>query len=116
MHLQHAYDKNGNIKATLNIGMFCYLRYKINKYALDLIASNIVGVTVFSILSQYTNVFTMTLGLPCKCKIQQSICNPDQPLRLDNLHLHWWLNSLENKQLVEPWAQIQPPVYTCRCS
>lgn len=69
VHLQHAYDKNGNIKATLNIGMFRYLRHEISEYALDLMASHVVGVTALSVLPQCTGVFTKTLGLSCKHKI-----------------------------------------------
>ena len=34
IHLQHTSDKNGNIKATLNIGLFRYLRHEISEYAL----------------------------------------------------------------------------------
>lgn len=82
VHFQHTYDKNGKIKATLNIGMFRYLRHEISEYALDLMASHAVGITVLLVLPQCTDVFTKTLGLPCKHKIQQSICKPQSPSTL----------------------------------
>ena len=62
MHLQHAYDKNGNIKATLNIGMFRYLRHEISEYALDLMASHVVGITALSVLPQCTGCFHQDFG------------------------------------------------------
>lgn len=69
VYLQHVYNKNGNIKAILNIIMFCYLRHEISEYALDLIASHIVDIIAFLVLPQYTGIFTKTLGLLCKYKI-----------------------------------------------
>lgn len=47
---QHAYDKNGNIKATFNIGIFCYLWHEINKYTLDLMVSYAVDITTYFVL------------------------------------------------------------------
>ena len=77
-------------------------------------ASHAEGVNAMTVLPQCTEVFGKTLGLPCKHKIQESYRNPDQPLRRNHLHPHWWLNPLEDEQPVEPWARIQPPVRTRR--
>ena len=60
--LQHASDRNGNIRASLNIGMFRYLRHEISEYALDLIATHAKGVNATPILAECTGVFTKTLG------------------------------------------------------
>ena len=114
IRLQHSSDKNGNIRASLNIGIFCYLRHEISEYALDLIATHAKGVNATTVLPECKGVFTKTLGLPCKHKIQESFRDPDHPLRRDDLHPHWWLNPLEDEQPVEPWARIQPPVRTRR--
>lgn len=67
--LQHFSDKNGNIRASLNIGIFRYLRHKISEYALDLIATYAKSVNATTILPECIDVFTKTLGLPCKHKI-----------------------------------------------
>lgn len=77
-------------------------------------AAHMSGVNANSVLLPCTGVFTKTLGLPCKHKIQESLRNPDYPLRHGDLHPHWWLNPLEDEQPVEPWARIQPPVRTRR--
>lgn len=114
IHLQHTQDKNGNIKASLNTGLFCYLRHEISEYVLEIMAAHMSGVDASSVLLPCTGVFTKTLGLPCKHKIQESLRYPDRPLRREDLHPHWWLNPLEDEQVVEPWARIQPPVRTRR--
>ena len=114
IRLQHSSDKNGNIRAFLNIGIFRYLRHEISEYALELIATHAKGVNATTVLPEYTSVFTKTLGLPSKYKIQESFRDPDHPLRQDDLHPHWWLNPLEDEKPVEPWARIQPPVQTRR--
>lgn len=114
IHLQHTQDKNGNIKASLNIGMFRYLRHEISEYALDLMATHALGVNADSVLVPCTGVFTKTLGLPCKHMIQDTFRHPDRPLLREDLHPHWWLNPLGDNQPVEPWARIQPPVRTRR--
>ena len=80
IRLQHSSDKNGNIRASLNIGIFCYLRHEISKYALDLIATHAKGVNATTVLPECTGVFTKTLGLSCKLKIQESFRDPDHPL------------------------------------
>lgn len=69
MHFQHTYDKNGNIKAIFNTGMFYYLWHEISKYTLDSIAIYIVDITIHLVLPQCINVFTKTLGLLYKHKI-----------------------------------------------
>ncbi len=66
IRLQHSSKKNGNIRASLNIGIFCYLRYKISEYASGLIATHAKDVNATTVLPECTNVFTKTLGLPCK--------------------------------------------------
>lgn len=114
IHLQHASEKNGNIKATLNIGLFRYLRHEISEYALDLMATHAAGVNATTVLPQSTGVFRKTLGLPCKHQIQESFRHPNRPLQRDNLHPHWWLTPLGEEQPVESWARIQPPVRTRR--
>ncbi len=98
----------------MNIGNFRYLRHQISEYALDLIATLARCVNATKVLSKCKGVFTKTLGLLCKHKIQESFRDPDHPLRQDNLHPHWWLNPLEDEQPVESWARIQPPVQTRR--
>lgn len=80
IHLQYILDKNGYIKATFNIGLFCYLRYEISKHVLGLIASYIKEVNAIIVLSQYTGVFSKTFSLPGKYPIQESDQNLDQPL------------------------------------
>ncbi len=112
--LEHSSDKNGNIRTSLNIGIFCYLRHKICQYALDLIATNAKDVNATTVLSKCTDVFTKPVGLLCKHKIQESFQNPDQPLQRDDLYPQWWLKPLEDVQSVELWAQIQLPVRTRR--
>lgn len=77
-------------------------------------AAHMSGVNANSALLPCTGVFTKAPGLPCKHKTQESLRNPDRPLRREDLHLHWWLNPLEDEQPVEPWARIQPPVWTRR--
>lgn len=72
IHLQHASEKNGNIKATLNTGTFRYLRHEIRECALDLVATHAVGVNFTTVLPQCTGVFSKTLGLPCRHQIQES--------------------------------------------
>ncbi len=72
IRLQHSSDKNGNIRASLNICIFCYLKHEISEYALGLIATHAKGVNTTTVLPEYTGVFTKTLGLPCKHKIQES--------------------------------------------
>ncbi len=112
--LQHSSNKNGNIRASLNIGIFRYFKNEISEYALDLIATYAKGVNATTVLPECKGVFTKTLGLPCKHKLQKSFWDPDHSLRQDDLHRHWWLNPLENEQPVEPLARIQPPIRTCR--
>ncbi len=114
IHLLHSSDKNGNIRASLNIGIFCYRRYEMKEYTLDLIATHAKSVNVTTVLPECTGVFTKTLGLPYKHKIQESFIDPDHPLRQDDLHPHWCFNPLEDKQPVEPLARIQPPIQTRR--
>lgn len=92
----------------------CFAIFGMKLVSMPRMSSYTYCVTAHSVLPQCTGVFTKTLGLPCKHKIQQSIRDPDQPLRRDDLHPHWWLNALENEQPVEPWARIQPPVRTRR--
>lgn len=98
IHFQHTLDKNGNIKATLNISLFCYStlninlfcysRHEISEPALGLMASHAERVNVTIILSKYIKVFSKTLCLPCKIKIQKSYRNLDQPLQHNHLHPH----------------------------
>ena len=114
IRLQYSSDKNGNIRASLNIGIFRYLRHEISEYALDLIATHAKDVNATTVLPECTGVFTKTLGLPCKHKIQESFRDPDHSLRRDDLHPHWWLNPRKDEQPVEPWARIQPSVRTRR--
>lgn len=114
IYLQHTQDKNGNIKASLNVGIFRFLRHEIIEYALGLMATHALGVDANSVLVPCTGVFTKTLGLPCKHKIQDSFRHLDRALRRKYLHPHWWLNPLGYKQPIEPWARIQPPVRTRR--
>ena len=102
IRLQHSSDKNGNIRASLNIGIFCYLRHEISEYALDLIATHAKSVNATTVLPECTCIFTKTLGLPYRHKIQESFRDSDYPLRQDNLHPHLWLNPLEDEQMVEP--------------
>ena len=64
--LQHSFEKNGNIKAMLNIGIFWYLKHEISKCALDLITTNAVEVNATILLPQCTGVFSKTLNLPCR--------------------------------------------------
>ena len=66
---QNSSDKNGNIRASLNIGIFCYLRHEISEYALDLIVTHTKSVNATTVLPECIDVFTKTLGLPCKHKI-----------------------------------------------
>lgn len=110
IYLQHTQDKNGNIKASLNVGMFRFLKHEISEYSLDLMATHALGVNANSVLVPCTGVFAKTRGLPCKHKIQDSFRHPDRK----DLHPHWWLNPFGDKQPVEPWARIQPPVRTRR--
>ncbi len=72
IRLQHSSDKNGNIRASLNIGIFRYLRNEISEYALDLIDTHAKSVNATTVLPECIGVFTKTLGLPCKHKIQES--------------------------------------------
>ena len=89
IRLQHASNKNGNIRVSLNIGMFRYLRHEISEYTLDLIVTHAKGDNATTVLPKCTGVFTKTLGLPCKHKIQESFRDPDHPLTRENLHPHW---------------------------
>ena len=114
IRLPHCSDMNGNIRASLNIGIFRYLRHEISEYSLDLIATYAKGVNATTVLLECKGVFTKTLRLPCKHQTQCSFRDPDHFLRRDDLHPHWWLNPLKDEQPVEPWAQIQPPVRTRR--
>ncbi len=88
IRLQHSSDKNGNIRASLNMGIFCYLRYEISEYALDLITTHAKGVNTTTLLPDCTVVFKKTLELPCKHKVQGSFRDPDHLLRQDNLNPH----------------------------
>ncbi len=72
IRLHHSSDKNGNIKASLNIGIFCYLGNETSEYGFDLIATNAKGVNATKVLPDCKGVFTKTLRLPCKHKIQRS--------------------------------------------
>ncbi len=80
IRLQHSSDRNDNIRASLNIGIFCYLRNEISEYALDLIANHAKSVNATTVLPECTGVFTKTLGLPCKHKIPESFRDPDHTL------------------------------------
>lgn len=51
IHFQHTLDKNGNIKAILNISWFYYLKYGINKHALSLMVSHTKRVNAMIVLS-----------------------------------------------------------------
>ena len=106
IHFQHTSVKNGNIKAMLNFGMFWYFRHEISKCALDLMATHIIRVNATIVLTQYIEIFSKTLSLPFRHQIQESFRNPSCSFQHNNLHLHWWLNPMEDKQLVEPWAKI----------
>ncbi len=108
--LQHSSDKNGNIGAFLNIGIFRSLRHEISEYALDFISTHAKSFNATTVLPECKGVFTKTLKLPYNHKIQESFRDPDHPLQRDDLHLHWWLNPLKDEQQVKPWAQVQPPV------
>ncbi len=80
IRLQHSSDKNGNIRASLNIGIFLYLRHKIGEYVLDLIATHAKGVNATTVLPEFTYVFTKTLGLLYNHKIQESFRDLDHLL------------------------------------
>ncbi len=80
IRLQHSSDKNGNIRASLNIGIFRYFRHEISKYALYLIATHVKDVNATTVLPKCAGVFTKILGLPCKHKIQESFRDPEHPL------------------------------------
>ena len=114
--LQHSSDKNGNIRASLNLGIFCYLRHEISEYTLDLIATHTKGVNATKVSPECKGIFTKTLKLPCKPKIQESFRDPNHSLWGNNLHPHWRLNSLKNEKPVGPRAWIQPSVQTRRHS
>lgn len=51
IHLQHFSEKNGNIKAILNISLFWYLKYKISEYTLNLMANHAERVNAIMVLS-----------------------------------------------------------------
>ncbi len=89
IRLQHSSDKNDIIRDSLNISIFRFLRHEISEYALNLIATHAKGVNATTVLPEYTGVFTKTLVLPCKHKIQESFLDPDHSLRQDNLYPHW---------------------------
>ena len=97
IHLQHTSEKNENIKAMLNIGIFWYFRHEVSKCALDLMATHVVRVNATTVLSQCTEVFSKTLGLPFRHHIQESFRNPGCSLRHNDLHLYWWRNPLGDK-------------------
>ncbi len=78
--LQRSSDKNGNIKASLNKGIYRYPRNEINEFALDLIATYARDVNATTVLPECKSVFKKTLGLPCKHKIQESFRDPDHSL------------------------------------
>lgn len=69
IRLQHFIDKNGNIKVSLNIGIFCYFRHEISEYTLDLITNYAKAVNVTTVLPDCIGVFTKTLTLSSKYKI-----------------------------------------------
>ena len=50
INLQYASEKNGNIKAMLNIGMFWYLRHEVSECALDLMAIHVVRVNATTVV------------------------------------------------------------------
>ncbi len=72
IRLQYSSDKNDNIRASLNIGIFRYLRHEISEYSFDLIATHAKCVNATTVLPECISVFTKTLGLPRKHKIQES--------------------------------------------
>ena len=78
--------------------MFRYLRHEISEYALKLMATHALGVNANSVLVPCTEVFTKTLGLPYKHKIQGSFRHLDRAFRREDLHPHWWLNPLGDSQ------------------
>ena len=48
IHFQNALDKNGNVKYTFDIGLFCYLRHEIRNPALGLIVSYVEKVNIIT--------------------------------------------------------------------
>ncbi len=99
--LQHSSYKNGNIWASLNIGIFCYLKHKSSKYELDLITTYAKFVDVTRVLPKCIRVFNKSLGFSCMHKIEKSFPNPKQLLRQNDLHSYLSWNFLKNAQPVE---------------
>ncbi len=71
IRLQHSSDKNGNIRASLNIGIFRYLRHEISEYALDLIATHVKDVNATTVLPECTGVFKKPQGYPVSTKFKR---------------------------------------------
>lgn len=72
IHFQHISNKNRNIKAILNISLFCHLKHKISKHALYLMVSYARKVNVITVLFQCIRISNKTLSLFYKQKIQKS--------------------------------------------
>ena len=63
IYLYHFSDKNSNIRASININIFYYLKYKTCKYSLDLIASHTKDINITAVLLKYISIFIKILEL-----------------------------------------------------
>lgn len=65
-----------------------YLYYEISEYTLELTVAHMLGININNILLPYIEVFTKTLGLSYKYKIQKSLRNLDYFFWHKNLYSH----------------------------
>lgn len=69
--IKHSSDKAGQIEQGLNIGIFCYLRHEVSKYALKLMSGHWHKIKVSTCFPLCTGVFTRILGYLCQHQRQE---------------------------------------------